>query len=114
MKKVAIPIANDKLSEHFGACSYYEVFEIEGDKIQKKIFETPSLKCVSELPSWLYKEGITDVITYRVNKEIIALFALNKVNLFVGVPINSTQNLIDDYLHGKLQSDENIIKEITN
>lgn len=113
MRKVAIPVANNELSEHFGTCSYYEVFEIEGEQIKKKTFEIP-FAAYEELPAWLASQGITDVIVYRVKKEIISLFASKKVNLFVGVPLNSTENIIDDYLNGKLESDKNIIKEITN
>lgn len=114
MKRVAIPIANDKLSEYFGGCSYYEIFEIAGNKVHKSTFETPIVSSIDELPDWIEKQGITDVVTYKVNKEIISLFASKKVNLFVGVPVNKTQKLIDDYLNGKLESDKNIINEITN
>lgn len=114
MKRVVIPVANDKLSEHFGACFYYEVFEIDGENIEKKSFELPVLANIDELPDWLEKQGISDVISHRVKKEIISLFAAKKVNLFVGVPLSSTQKLIDDYLQGKLESDKNIIQEITN
>lgn len=113
MKRVAIPIINNKLSEHFGGCSSYDIFEIEGMNIQKKTFEIPSVATAEELPDWLASQGITDVIVYRVKKDIISIFASKKVNLFVGIPINSTEKLIDDYLNGKLESDKNIIKEIT-
>ena len=110
MRRVAIPIANDKLSEYFGGCSYYEIFEIVGSKVQKSTFETPFVSSIEELPAWIKKKGITDVITYKVNKEIISLFASKKVNLFVGVPVNTSEKLIDDYLNGRLESDENIIR----
>ena len=46
--------------------------------------------------------------------KIISLFAANKMNLFVGVKVNSPEKLIDDYRQGKLKSDEKIISEITN
>lgn len=114
MKRVAIPIDDNQLSEHFGGCSYYEIFEIEGNNIQKNTFEIPLVSSIQELPQWIEKQGITDVIAYKVKKEIISLFASKKINLFVGVPINSSEKLIDDYLNGKLESDKNIIKEITN
>lgn len=114
MKRVAIPIADNRLSEYFGGCNYYEIFEIEGDRIQKNIFELPDIADIDELPAWLEKQGVTDVIAYKVNKQIISLFASKKVNLFVGIPQNSTEKLIDDYLNGKLESDKNIIEEITN
>lgn len=114
MKRVAIPIVDTKLSEYFGACSHYEVFDIEGKSIQKRIFELPGLDDVAKLLAWLEKQGITDVITYRINKKLISLFAAKKVNLFVGVPLNLAEKLIGDYLQGRLESDKIIIEEITN
>ena len=113
MKRVAIPIANEQLSENFGECNYYEIYEIEKIVTAKKNALLPAGLALMDLPEWLKKQGITDVITYRVNKEIIKLFAANKLNLFVGVPINSSEKLIDDYLQGKLESDNNIITELT-
>jgi predicted Fe-Mo cluster-binding NifX family protein len=114
VKRIAIPIADNILSEHFGGCHYYEIFEIEGYNIQKKTLEIPDVNDISELPAWLEKQGVTDVIAYKVNKQIITLFASNKVNLFVGIPQHTTEKLIDDYLYGKLESDKTIIEEITN
>ena len=113
MKRVAIPIANEKLSENFGECNYYNIYEIDKRITGKKTALLPAGLTLTDLPGWLKSEGITDVITYRVNREIIKLFASKKVNLFIGIPINSPEKLIDDYLQGKLESDKKIIAELT-
>lgn len=112
MKRVAIPISNNRLSEYFGGCQHYEIFEIEGSEISKRTFELPDVDDVAELPDWLEQQAITDVIAYKVKKEIISLFASKKVNLFVGVPQNSSEVLIREYMEGKLESDKNIISEL--
>jgi predicted Fe-Mo cluster-binding NifX family protein len=112
MKRIAVPISDNRLSEYFGGCNYYEIFEIEGKDIRRKTLEIPSVNDVSELPLWLEKQGVTDVITFKVNKNIISLFASKKVNLFVGVQQNFPEILIDEYLQGKLESDEKIISEL--
>ncbi len=114
MKRVAIPISKNELSEFFGECNHYEIFEIDKKIIDRKLVEIPSGFNILELPEWLKNQGVTDVIAYKISKQIISLFASNKVNLFVGVPKKSPQNLIDDYLQGTLESDKNIIEEITN
>ncbi len=113
MKRVAIPIANEQLSENFGECNYYNIYEIDKRITGKKTALLPAGLALADLPGWLKNEGITDVITYRVNREIIKLFASKKVNLFVGIPINSPEKLIDDYLQGKLESDKKVIAELT-
>ena len=112
-KRVAIPVTNEQLSEYFGECSHYEIFETDGKIVDRKEAKFPAGTVATELPGWLEEIGITDVITFKVNPKIINLFASKKVNLFVGVPIDFPQNLIEAYLQGKLESDEKIIQEIT-
>lgn len=114
MRRVAIPVTNQLLSEYFGECSHYEIFEIDKKVLIRKEMEIPAGTGMPELPEWLEKQGITDVITYKVSAKIISLFASRKVNLFVGIPINPPQVLIDDYLHGRLESNQKIIEEITH
>lgn len=112
-KRIAIPIMNGKLSQFFGECSHYEIFEIDGKTVKRNEANFPDGTGVAELPAWLDEKGITDVITFKVNPKIINLFASKKVNLFVGVSVDSPEKLIEDYLQGKLESDEKIIHEIT-
>ncbi|MCF6356772.1 MAG: hypothetical protein L3J54_03110 [Draconibacterium sp.] len=114
MRRVAIPISQNELSEFFGECNHYEIFEIDKKIVNRKLVEIPFNMTILKLPEWLKNQGVTDVIAYKVNKQIISLFASKKVNVFVGVHKKSPQNLIDDYLQGTLESDKNIIEEITN
>lgn len=113
MKRVAIPIFDDHLSEYFGECSYYEIFEVDKKILNRKLVEMPTGIAVTELPGWLEKQGVTDVIAYKVNKQIISLFASKKVNLFVGIARQEPELLIESYLNGKLESDKRIIAELT-
>lgn len=112
-KRVAIPVTNEQLSEYFGECNHYEIFEIDGKIVARQEANFPAGTVATELPGWLEEKGITDVITFRVNPKIINLFVSKKVNLFVGVPMDSPQKLIEAYLQGNLESDEKIIQEIT-
>lgn len=113
MKRVAIPVFNDKLSENFGQCSSYQVYDINDGNIDSHSVKVPSGKSILSLPKWVARQGITDLIVHKIDRKIITLFAGNKVNLFVGVPVKSPVILIEDYLNGHLRSDEKIIEEIT-
>ena len=113
MKRIAIPIIDGKLSPFFGQCSHYQIFEINGKHISQKIMEIPLGIDVMKLPEWASLQGITDIIAFRIDQRILSRFINNKINLFVGVPMDSPQALIEDYLNGKLTSDEKIIREIT-
>jgi predicted Fe-Mo cluster-binding NifX family protein len=113
MKRVAIPVVKDKLSEHFGQCNYYKIYNVDSGIIKSKSAEVPADQDLMKLPIWAANQGITDVIVHKIDKNIITLFAREKIDLFVGVAINSPEILIEDYLNGNLKSSEQIIKEIT-
>jgi len=112
MKRVAIPVVGGQLSEYFGQCDHYEIFEIDEGNVICEKEKIPPEKYAEKLPEWSSAEGITDIIVYRIDKKIITLFAPLRINLFVGIPVNTPRNLIDDYIDGKLKSDERIISEI--
>lgn len=113
MKRVAIPVINDQLSEFFGTCNHYEIFEIEKKVLRNYELQIPAETDIMELPGWLEKNGVTDVVAFRVNKKIMSLFASRKVNLFVGVSVDTPKHLIEKYMQGRLESDKRIIAEIT-
>lgn len=112
MKRVAIPIVDNKLSEYFGSCSYYEIFDIENGQVNKRQTIIPPIKEIQKLPEWISHEKITDVIVYRVNEQIISMFSQHKINLFVGIPMNNSDEIIEEYLTGNLKSNNKIISEI--
>jgi len=112
MKRVAIPVVGGQLSEYFGQCDHYEIFEIDNGNVISEEIEIPPKEFITKLPEWASLERITDIIVYRIDKKIITLFAPLRINLFVGIPLNTPRNLIDDYINGKLKSDERIISEI--
>jgi hypothetical protein len=78
IKRVAIPVENERLSEYFGECSCCQIFEIDGAVTGHHKMQFPAGIAVSELPVWLEEMGITDVITYKINPKIIHLFASEK------------------------------------
>ena len=112
MKRVAIPVEKGRLSEYFGQCSHYEIFETDGVNILHNDLKVPPETKVKALPEWAAKQGITDAISYRVDPDIIELFSIHKINLFVGIPQSTPQKLMDDFLNGDLRSDGEIIREI--
>ncbi len=114
MKRVAIPVFDNHLSEYFGQCSYYEIFDINKNGVFRKTVVMPEKMAIEDFPSWLEKQGVTDVIVFRIDKKIISLFASKKVNLFVGIAKKTPLALIDDYLNGRLESDKKMVAELTS
>ena len=114
MKRLAIPVSENKLSEYFGNCSHYEVFTFEGEFVKNREVVLPSVKEVTALPEWASTMGITDIITHRIDKRIIALFNRYKINLFVGINIAAPENLAKEFLNEEMISNQKIISEIIN
>ncbi len=112
MRRVAIPIEKGRLSEYFGQCSHYEIFDVEGVEISSNEVGLPPNRELARLPEWAAQQGITDIISYKIDRKIINLFSLHKINLFVGIPLSSPEKLIEDFLKGRLKSDGEIITEI--
>ncbi len=112
MKRVAIPVVNGQLSQYFGQCHHYEIFEIDEGIVKSEEIEIPPKEDITKLPEWAASERITDIIAYKIDKRIIRLFTPFRISLFVGIPINNPRNLIEDYIKGRLKSDEKIISEI--
>ena len=114
MKKVAIPIANNRISEYLYKCSNIAVYDLDKNPPDYKLSEKPDFQNTRKLQQWLLENGITDIILHRAAKNVVDNFIAEKINLFVGVPLQTADQLIEAYLCGKLESDKNIISEITN
>ena len=112
MKRIAIPITEGKLSEYFGQCKHYKIFEIDRMEVISKLIKAPAEMDIGLMPSWISHQGVTDVVTYKIDGGIMHLFAKYKINLYVGIKCKSPEEIVQNYLNGKLKSDEKIISEI--
>lgn len=112
MKRIAIPVIDGKLSEYFGQCKHYKIFEIKRTQVTSNLVKAPKDKEISLMPLWISDQGITDIVTYKIDGRIMALFANYKISLYVGIKCESPDEIIQTYLNGKLRSDEKIISEI--
>ncbi|WP_139178099.1 hypothetical protein [Draconibacterium orientale] len=114
MKKVAIPIANKKISEYLCGCSHFAYYDMESKNTTISESAVIDFTNADEIRLWIKNNGITDIILHRIRKELIGIFTSEKINLFVGVPMVSAGQIIEAYRCGKLESDKNIITEIIN
>lgn len=114
MKRIAIPVINGKLSEYFGRCTHYEIFEVNRRQVKRNLIEFPSDRDIKTMPLWISNQGITDVVTHKIDSAIMELFFSLKISLYVGIRCTSTEEIIQQLLEGKLKSDENIIRDLKN
>ncbi len=110
MKRIVIPIENNKLSEYFSKCSYYLVAEIYKEHISMKEFKFSEINDNQELVNWLVNIEASDIVAHNIDNEIINALVNTKISLFVGIAINTPEGLIESYLNGNLKSDLQVIK----
>jgi predicted Fe-Mo cluster-binding NifX family protein len=106
MTKIAIPSDNGLVSEHFGYCSQFIIFEIDQNKIlQKTIVDNPGHQPGS-LPPFLHEKGVNQVLAGGMGSRAIDLFQQVGIDVITGVS-GSVDKVIEEFLAGLLKSDKN-------
>jgi ATP-binding protein involved in chromosome partitioning len=103
--KIAIPMADGKLTTHFGHCESFAMVDV--NTIEKKIIKRediiPPPHEPGLLPPWLAERGVNMIIAGGMGQRAQGLFAQNGINVVVGAPADTPEQLIGDYLSGTLQ-----------
>lgn len=106
-KKIAIPTSEGKLDGHFGHCKQFAMVEIENQSITDITFLDAPPHQPGLLPKWLAERGATDVIAGGMGQRAIQLFNDKGVNVFVGAPALSPEELVNGFLSETLDFSAN-------
>lgn len=108
MKKIfAIPLENGVLCRHFGHCQAFAIVETSGGKITKISEAIPPEHVPGLYPRWVAGFGVTDVIAGGMGQKAIALFNEQNINAFVGAPVGTARELVEDFLNNRLELSAN-------
>jgi len=103
--KIAIPMADGKLTTHFGHCESFALVDV--NTIEKKIIKREDIIPPPHEPGlllpWLAERGVNMIIAGGMGQRAQGLFAQNGINVVVGAPTDTPERLISDYLSGTLQ-----------
>jgi predicted Fe-Mo cluster-binding NifX family protein len=107
---VAVPVMQDRLAEHFGHCDQFALIEIDPKTrtIIKETRETPPPHEPGLLPSWLAEKGADVIIAGGMGQRAQQLFVQNDINVVVGAPSETPEELVQKYLHDQLESGRNL------
>lgn len=107
--KVAIPLTNGQLCEHFGHCEQFTL--IDADTTSKQILAsellTPPPHEPGVLPQWLHEQGAEVVIAGGMGQRAQQLFTQNGIKVVVGAPGKEPTTLVSAYLAGQLEVGSN-------
>jgi Mrp family chromosome partitioning ATPase/predicted Fe-Mo cluster-binding NifX family protein len=107
--RIAIPLTDGKLSQHFGHCEQFAIIDIDATSkdIKSQRFETPPPHEPGVLPQWLAGLSVDLIIAGGMGQRAKGLFTENNIDVVIGSPVDSPEQLISAYLEGRLQCGEN-------
>jgi len=108
--KIAIPLANGKLTMHFGHCEGFALVDV--DPTEKKILKREDIEAPPHepglLPKWLAERGVNMIIAGGMGQRAQGLFVEHGIQVIVGAPADTPERLVGNYLAGTLQAGENV------
>jgi len=104
--KIAIPIYEGNLSEHFGHCQQFAIFEIDTETksvVSQELHDPPAHEPGS-LPAWLHNLEVTTVIAGGIGTKAIQFFQQYGIEVRPGAPVLPPDELVRQLLEGSLQT----------
>ena len=105
--KIAIPLAEGKLTAHFGHCQEFALVEVEENEIKNKEILVPPAHEPGVLPKWLGELGANIIIAGGMGAMAVNLFNQNGIEVVTGAPSLEPEALVKSYLDNKLETGAN-------
>jgi len=106
--KIAIPIAEGKLTAHFGHAAEFAIVRVEGQEIKGKELLTPPPHEPGVLPRWLHELGVEVIIAGGMGQRALGLFGDNGIKVVTGAANHTPEELVTQYLTNTLVTGENV------
>ncbi len=106
--KFAIPLAEGKLTAHFGHCQEFALVEVENNEIKNKEILVPPPHEPGVLPKWLHELGTNVIIAGGMGNMAMNMFAQNGIQVMTGAPSLSPEELVQQYLDNALTTGDNL------
>ncbi len=100
--RIAVAREGDMVSEHFGHCEQFVLFDIEGNSIvNTTVVDNPGHQ-PGFLPGFLKTKGVEVVIAGGMGPKAVDLFQSLGISTVTGVR-GSIREVVDAYVAGRLQ-----------
>jgi predicted Fe-Mo cluster-binding NifX family protein len=107
-KKFAIPTLNEKLTAHFGHCEKFAIVDVEDNRVINEKFVTPPVHQPGVYPKFLADQGVHVIIAGGMGQKAQDLFAMNNIEVHMGVQDGTPSELVMSYLNNQLQTGQNL------
>jgi predicted Fe-Mo cluster-binding NifX family protein len=106
--KFAIPLAEGKLTAHFGHCQEFVLIEVADNEIKNKETLIPPPHEPGVLPRWLHEMGTDVIIAGGMGARALDLFAQNGIKVVTGATASTPEDLVESYLDNTLEAGANV------
>jgi len=108
--RIAIPLAQGKISLHFGHCDQFAIFDIDDStsKVINRKDAAPPDHAPGALPKWLHENNVGVIIAGGMGQRAQQLFAQNDIKVVIGASGQSPEELVSAYLENTLETGDNI------
>lgn len=110
MMRIAIPLADGRLSMHFGHCQQFALIDVDPDA--KKIMKREDIDAPAHqpglFPPWLAGQGATIIIAGGMGQRAQALFAEHGIEVVIGAAAELPETIVNEYMTGALKTGENL------
>lgn len=107
-KLFAVPTENGKLCAHFGHCEKFAVVETEDSDIKQIEFIEPPVHQPGVYPKFLADMGVSTIIAGGMGQKAQDLFAMNNIEVYMGVNSEEPDKLVEYYLNNELVNGNNL------
>ncbi len=108
--KIAVACEGNTVTQHFGHCEGFQVYETESDKIVAQNFLPSPGHRPGFLPVFLHEQGVNVVVSGGMGGGAVDIFNEKGVEVVLGASGDSTK-AVEDYLQGKLVSSGSICRD---
>lgn len=107
--KIAIPLADGKLTAHFGRCESFALLDVDTatNTISKRDDVDAPPHAPGLFPAWLAERGASVIIAGGMGPSAQDLFSQQGIEVVIGAPVGTPEQLVNDYLAGVLQGGAN-------
>jgi predicted Fe-Mo cluster-binding NifX family protein len=107
--RIAVPVSNGRLAQHFGHCEKFALVDV--DPVTKEITASTEVEAPEHqpglLPPWLKERGVNLIIAGGMGSRAHSLFQEASIEVVTGAPSDSAAAIIRQYLDGNLVTGDN-------
>ncbi|MDD3972077.1 MAG: NifB/NifX family molybdenum-iron cluster-binding protein [Clostridia bacterium] len=108
--KIAVASEKKNVTEHFGHCENFNIFDVENNKIIKEDSIPNPGHRPGFLPKFLAEKGVNVIMSGGMGGGAVDLFNEYGINVLTGVT-GDAKDAVEQYLKGTLEYSGSICKE---